>query len=411
MPTTPTDITHDDATAFVIAIPRKDGLGGASNFLRLGGPLDADESALPQDPASPTDRIDAVTQHSPFANGVLSYSTGSIQMLAPYGYIRLGMSSNYETWLPQEASQKIVPRPDRASRDALSADRGILLYSPDVVHTIAPTARTSSDEVTQYTSDAMTIVGDEQHLVSASRSWGGSGNPTVASFQHGNTYSAQLGSTTELMTGAINTQYLGNLTQVGLGGYLTTNYGATQSIYGGQVVAVSLGAVEVGGWGSAKLGNTITLAAVENATISCSPLAAGVAEIGPSLAAKAAMTAALMSVVTDASVGIAVTAGTSRRWSGLKSADQTMHDAIDKAAQEMIAVESLAVVLQALAIVAGVVTRADALAAAVTPTAGIQLTDGGLQLEALTDRIFMSGAGIYVTSPIINNGVVFTMFG
>lgn len=411
MTTPPSDITHDDGTAFVIAIPSRDGQGTAGNYLRLGGALDADETALPQDPAGPGDRIDAVTTRSPFANGVLSYSTGTIQMLAPYGYIRVGTSSNYETWLPQDPSQKMVARPGRVTRDALSGDRGILLYSPDVVHTVAPTARTSSDEVTQYTSDSMTIVGDEQHLVSASRSWGGSANPTSASFQHGNTYAAQLGSTTTLVTGAINTQYLGNLTQVGLGGYLTSNYGTTQSIYGGQVVAVSLGAVEVGGWGSAKLGSAFTLAAVENATISCSPLAAGVAAIGPSLAAKAAMTAALLSVVTDASLGIAVTAGTSQRWTGLKAADETMHDAIDQAAQEMIAVESLAVVLQALAIVAGVVTRADALAAAVTPTAGIQLTDGGLQLEALADRIFMSGVGIYATSPILNHGVVFTMFG
>lgn len=402
------------------------------DYLRLGRANGADEGALPQDPLntaanSPTiadwdkdslrlsaagrstgsdGNIDVTPRTeiaaSPFNNGTLMYSTGGLQIVAPNGYLRIGSTGTYETWLPFADDQTGIS-PDNARANPTVPGDGVMIFSEAGVHTIAPTQKVSADSYTTYTSDTLSVTGSASALVNAVRTWGSADDASTMTFLRMNAYQSQRGNVVSSVTGSQVSQYLGNMATSGIGMQMTANYGLTQNVFGGQTVTIEGGEVEVTGWRAASIATEFDQGAVGRLSLSCSPLVA--AGLGPAGTATTmiAIVGALIAAVAAGALDVAMPIGVGRSWQGNPDDVSDTRAAMDVAVKEIEAIQDLTLVAQALAVLVGLIAKFTADASAGSPMGSIVIEDGlGIKLTCGAGSILVTPIGLVMEGPMID---------
>ena len=403
------DIIEGDATAFVVGVP-KTGQSEFVDYLRLGQASGYDEGFLQEDPAasgaSPT-LISKQGTTSPFSDGQLAYTTGTMQLVAPYSYIRLGTATTYETWLPPSTSSPDgTVQPDNGGS---FPSKGVVIYSNDTLQTFAPSINQTTSEFSQWQDDSLSVVMNGSDVMAANRTLGSSG--WSASFQRAAQLNTVLGSITTAITGQNITQWLGNDASTGLGSLLWSNYGSTQNVFGGQVVNLINSSVDVQGWGETKVGSDITTVATGSIILAANPVAAAVGVSATAVSNRISMAVGIIATAVEVAMDIIsdVTVTEMGKVNGQNSAD--MRTATDVAFGAIGAASVAVLVIQAMAIITGVVASVTGSVAGKTPLAGIILSEYGTQIQCGTSVIYMSSAGgIYTSSPTQLNNVLTTTF-
>jgi hypothetical protein len=174
------------------------------DFLRLGDPDNAEESALPDKPSS-----SGTSGTSPFSAGILLYTTGVYELVAP--------------------------------------------------------------TFTSWSGDSLSVIRNGGEVVSASYTL--PSQPFTTTFQMAAQLNATIGNVSNFVTGNELNYWLGNSASTGLGGLLWSNVGLTQNVFGGQIVNVINSAIDVQGIGEAKLQTGFELVASGDIDLLISPAA------------------------------------------------------------------------------------------------------------------------------------------
>lgn len=405
-----TDVVDDSGQTFAVEVPS--GTSTPVSYLRMGVADTAAETSLPQDPAatgSAVKAISATTTTSPFSAGELVYTAGTTQIVAPYGYIRVGTPTTYESWLPTsttppDAGKVPVFAPSAASPSDFFSANGTLIYSNDTLQLFAPTISQTTSEFSHWSSDTLSVVGDSDGVISATRIWGSSSWPWSATFQRADAMNSTLGTTTNLITGNAITQWLGNDASTGTGGLLWSNYGLTQNLFGGQIVNIINTAIDVQGFGEVKVVQDYELEAAASIELVVSPPAGVVGTSAGAVVEKIAMIVGVVSALAeDVANGLA---GINTEVQSAKhpTSDAQMRATMEAAFIEIAAASGAVLVTQAVAATAGVLAKSAAEAAAAAAVAGIKITPAGILLQTGPTKVWIDMGGIYnSTAGIINN--------
>ncbi len=419
------DIVENDATAFVVAVPSTDNTE-FTNLLRLGHANPADEGKLAQDPAAKTPTLISAwsATASPFSDGELAYSTGTTQLVAPYGYIRIGTATTYEGWLPDDAATatgKAIAPPAGTPPTTFDAD-SVLIYSSNTVQLFAPTISQTTNELSSWSSDNLSVIADSSNVISATRSWGSGDWPASATYQRVDAMNSTLGTTTNLVTGNAMTQWVGNDASTGLGGLLWSNYGHTQNVFGGWIVNMINSAIDVQGFNEVKILTdyqvdalaAIRLLVTEGSEIS-GLTSSTIAKVGWITAAVSALALAGLNLTSSVSVdrtGAAATQPTTDAASGSvtpssnTSLNSAMRTAMETSFVEVTAASALILLTQAMAIAAGVAANFEGAAAQASAGAGLEITPLGILMQAGPTKMLIDATGIAATAPVVQQVIV-----
>lgn len=368
---------------------------GTGSLLRLGRPSAEDEGPLPLDPTHPpTVRTGAEPPNgeSPFPDGLLAYSTGTVQLLGPHGYLRIGSHTRYEHWFPTTPDPGLRTQP-AGSGPVWAREHGMLLYSPHTISIAADTASTSAVRTDTYTSDTVRMLGDRSGVAALSGSVNESGSTADVALIRGNAYAAQIGAVTSILTGNGIQNYLGNIASIGVGGRLVANIGATQHINAGQIVSIANSNISVEGWRATKIGQAVRVAAVEQLTLACAPLGATAMGIAAGVIAKTAALAAIAGVLAPVAVEIALDVQAD------VASDDELRTGLKHARLEIALVEGLTVLVQVLTIIAGVLMKKAADAAALAATSRIVMTPVGVTIASGPNSLEVTDDGIVLYAP------------
>ena len=409
------DIIQGTTLTFSVGVPDA-ALSQWVSYLRLGRADNTDEGALQEDPAATQASAALISSSetiSPFSDGGLVYTTGHAQFVAPYSYIRLGRPTAYETWLPVSTTQVSKTHAPEAFAPAAGSTslqaNGLLLYSNDTVQVFAPKIKQMTSDFSAWSGERMSVVGDSTGLMTASRTWGTAAWPATVEFQRANTMNSTLGSVTNMITGNTMSSYLGNYATSSSGSKLTAHYGVNQNVTGGHIVNIVNDAVTVQGFGQTAIGKAFNQVVSGQVRIAVNP-AAGVSPAAK-VAAKVAIVSGLLSALSQAGLNLASNVGTSVDGAASAQDVNQMKSVLAKGFEEVLAASSAVLVMQAMALVAGIWAAATAEAEFLTAGSSIWATNQAIRIKVGGTRMAITSAGISANTPTINNNAVEILFG
>ncbi|MEJ0020552.1 MAG: hypothetical protein WDN25_29185 [Acetobacteraceae bacterium] len=307
-------------------------------------------------------------------------------------YLRLGNpDTTYEGTLKDFSS---------STGGNLGTSAGALIYSTEQVQLAAPTINQVASVFSGWSGDNLSVVGDSSAVVSATRTWGSSDWPATATFQRADSFNTTLGTVTNLITGNSVTQWLGNDASTGTGGLLWSNYGTTQNVFGGQIVNMINGAIDVQGFGEVKIVPEYSIVAPTAISFAVTP-AAGVATWA-TVIEKVAVWGGLISALAQDGLNATSSIATDVAGKQHSQNQSDMQDAMAAAAKEIAAATGAVLVLQAMAIAAGAAAALTAKVDAATALGQVTISDVGVRIKGLASEILVDDAGVTVRGPLQN---------
>ena len=410
-PSASNDIIQNDAQSFVVGVP--DANHTFANYLRLGAASTADEGALQQDPAATTTSksqpplISNAGTTSPFTAGTVGYSNGTMQLVAPYSYIRLGQTTPYETWLPPVTTSNLTSTGPQDTPFAPTAGgsfpaKGVVIYSNDTIQTSAPTISQTTNEFTSWSADSLSVVLNGDEVMSASRNYGSGG--WSAQFTRADQMNTTLGTTTNAITGQSITQWLGNDASTGLGGLLWSNFGTTQNVFGGQVVNLFDWDIDVQGSFATKIQGQSTSVATQGFTFAVIPIAGAARYKSYATVGKINFVAGLIATAVEVAMDILSDVEVTKS----SDDDSAMRDATKRAFEAVATASTAIVVLQAMTALMGLIAYAYGKTAWDACTAGIKISDGMVVIKAGASEFQLSTTGVRMfTNTVGENALVY----
>jgi hypothetical protein len=403
------DIIEGDEHAFIVGVPNSS-QSEFTNYLRLGQASPTDEGFLQVDPsasgASPTlisstgtAIVNSGTTISPFSSGELAYSTGTTQLVAPYSYIRMGAAATYEQWLPAIPSQPPSDTPTafgpaNASSSA-TYPTGVLIYSNQNVNLASPVISQSASEYTSFTGDNLSVVHDGKIAVSATYTT--PGFPFTSTYQLLAAMNVTVGPVSNFLTPTALTYWLGNDASTGLGSLLWSNFGTTQNVFGGQIVNIINSSIDVQGLGESKLQDSYGLDVTTTLDLVVSPLVAGSEASTALLSAKYRTYLAMVAAAVQAAgvLGNVLETGIT---ADVVSNASAMRKLMITGFAELSAMTAAVIIMQSLAVLAGLKSQAAAAAAKDGATAKISMMNGQITLTAGGTLLALSPFGFRVST-------------
>ncbi len=377
-----------------------------THFTRLGGVV-PEEAALQQDPAATGSAALPIGTAFPvaFNPGALTYTQGTIQAVAPQAYLRLGNTAGYDTWLqtdPDAALATVAPPAAPPNSPAFNS-HGALLHSTDAIDLFAPlinqtakTLTTNTDVRTDFTSDTLATLFNGSQIASITRvAPDSTGILSTSSVQVADNYATLIGSALSTIAGSSATAWTGNDASTGVGSLLWSNCGTTQNVFGGQVVNILNGGIDVQGFGEAKL-TDFSVVAPTSIKLAVSPL------VAMQVTANSVITVitALNGVIAAAASVLAIAAAATPT-SGANDRDSAaLRSRMNDYQQEMRTVLALVFAVQILAIVAGRVATVAATAAGALPMARIVMDPLEIVLSAGGTTVTIGPMGFKVVTPV-----------
>ena len=240
------------------------------------------------------------------------------------------------------------------------ANEGIVLYSYDNFTVYAPTSQTVSNIWSDWSAESLSVTVTNGLVSNASFSSKG----LISTYASAAQMAINASDLVSFNGGNTMTVWAGNDASTGVGGLLWSNYGATQNIFGGQIVNITAApgngvVMNVQGWGETALASTYAVSAATSITFSVDPLAVAAAGTPAKIWADRLMTASLVvagvaSVVAgieDAAIGTTldiIGAPTMENYNKIKATMIT-------AASVSAALSSVIVACQIAAMAAGIV--------------------------------------------------------
>src|SRR5262249_18371360 len=147
-------------------------------------------------------------------------TTGTMQLVAPWSYIRLGTATTYESWLPTiPSSSSDVPTafgPDNIGGNAGSTyPNGLFLYSNNAINLAAPTISQTAAEYSTFSGDSLSVVHDGK--VAISSTYTTPYYPFTSTYQILTAMNVTVGAVSNMITGNSLTYWLGNDASTGVG--------------------------------------------------------------------------------------------------------------------------------------------------------------------------------------------------
>ncbi|MEJ0014967.1 MAG: hypothetical protein WDN25_00080 [Acetobacteraceae bacterium] len=397
LPPSDHDIIQGDGAAFIVGVPDTAQTQFVS-YLRLGH-ASTDETDLQEDPAatgtSPTLISNAGTA-SPFANGALDYTTGTMQLVAPYGYVRVGTASAYEAWLPAiPSTAPDTPTAFAPANAGPSYPEGVLLYSNSAINLAAPAISQTTSEYSRFSGDSLSVVHDGK--VAVSSTYTTPAFPFTSTYQILNEMNVTVGAVSNMITGNNLTYWQGNDASTGVGSLLWSNFGTTQNVFGGQIVNIINSSIDVQGLGESKLQEAYGLDVTTSIDLLVSPVVVSSQASTALLASQFRANLVVVASIVEAA-GVLLTTMQTGITSDVVKNSKAMRDLMIAQYAELSTVTAVVVVMQALAVLAGLKSQVAAEAAKAGATAKISMIDGQLTLSAGGTALILSPLGMRVNT-------------
>lgn len=303
-------------------------------------------------------------------------------------YLRLGdEDSTYEGKLENPSTT-----------DTLATHAGALIYSTEQVSLVGPTITQTASIVSDWSSDKLSIVGNDGKFSSATWLAGSQTWPATTTFQRADDFNTMLGSTTNVITGNSITQYVGNTASAGLGSTMRSNNGHTQNIFSGQVVNITNKSIAVQGSGQISVVPDYKIVSSNSVTLAVSP-AAGIAPWA-SLLGKIAVWGGAVSAACQGGLNLADSIVTEVVGAATKSDVEDVKDAMKASLAEVATITSGVLILQAMAAAAGIAAGITGRANAAAAPSRIEITQAGVFIRAGITQMAISSAAIETSTAI-----------
>jgi len=377
-----------------------------SDLVRLGAVDATDEPLLPVDPAKPTGTTfgdDSIP--SPFSAGGLNYSIDTLQFVAPDAYLRVGEPGGYEPWLTTNADAPAAPTKPAAGASATPfGGNGIVLHSTDQISAFAPsitntaaTITNNTDSMTTYSGETFSVVytGDHSIGVLSAQTKGAAGVLTNANYSVVNNLASVVGNSTTTVGGSMATVWAGADASTGIGSLLWSNFGVTGNLFGGSIVNIINGAVDLQGWGETKLSDFDVLAP-ETVSLAIAPI--GGAATLASTVLKLAQRLALAGGIVNGALVAFMEAGIGAAADVIGKDEAKLKDDLDAFQDTMMVITALTAALQVACVAAGIALNVQKKLANALPAASIRLTNGSIVLSAGGTSVTIDGTGFNVNA-------------
>lgn len=375
-----------------------------ADLARLGAVDATDEPSLPVDPANPTGNTfgdDSVP--SPFSAGGLNYTVDTLQFVAPDAYLRVGKPGGYEPWLTTDADTPAAPTaPAAGASDTPFGGNGIVLHSTDQISSFAPsitnTAQSvtnNTDSMTTYSGETFSVVYSGQNSIGvlSSQTKGSAGVLTNANYSVVNNLSSVVGNSTTTVGGSMATVWAGADASTGIGSLLWSNFGATSNLFGGSIVNIINGAVDLQGWGETKLSDFAVLAPA-TASLAVAPIGAAATLAGRILGLAQAL--ALGGGVINGALVALMEAGVGAAADVIGKDEAKLKVDLDVYRTAMMTITGLTAALQIACAAAGIALMVQKKLANDQTSASITLTNGEIVLSAGGTVVTINGTGFQV---------------
>ena len=298
-------------------------------------------------------------------------------------YLRLGQSNNND---------------ESALSQGQSFPDGVLIYSTDSVQLVGPTFN-------QWSGDSLSVVLDDKTVMSANYRMGGGGGAS-ATYQVGAAMNTTIGTITNLITGNSITQWLGNDASTGLGSLLWSNYGTTQNVFGGQNVNIINSNIDVQGWGDTKIVNTTTTTATSNILLCVSPAAVAGGVPATAVTSKMALVAGIVSTIAEVMMDIvddSVVAGVGSRddSNAMQAAMKASIGLVTTASAAVLVIQAMTIAAGQIAKAAAAGAEASAIAGIRISPAGVLIAAGVTKLFVSEGTI--SSTSVVANQDVVQN--------
>ena len=392
------------------------------DLTRLGAVDASDEPLLNVDPSNTASSTFAsatgsssVPGAAPFGAGGLSYTTGTLQFVAPKSYLRLGGAGGYEAWLTSDPDNAASPSKPSDATAAPFGGTGIVLHSEEQITSFAPainnkaSAITNSvDDITTWSENAVSAVyANSEHTKIAVLS--GTTMPISnfvcnANFQIADNLSSIVGNSISTIGGNAATIWTGADASTGLGSLLWSNFGYTQNVFAGQIVNMINGSVDMQGLKDSKYSDFDVLAP-KKIDLCVAPVADAAKWSNRLATLSKAITLASMATVGGLTIAMeAVTANDAdSAWNSQLPAEQALSAANAKLQSvlatyrtDMLALGALTVAVQVASIVAGLAILGVGKKASTLRASWITITSDSIELSAGGTKVTIGPDGFQV---------------
>ncbi|WP_048859546.1 hypothetical protein [Acidisphaera rubrifaciens] len=284
------------------------------------------------------------------------------------------------------------------------ANEGIVLYSYDNFTVYSPNTQYIANIKADWSAEALSATVTNGLVSNASYSSKG----LISTYASAAQMAINASDLVSFNGGNTMTVWAGNDASTGVGGLLWSNYGATQNIFGGQIVNITAApgngvVMNVQGWGEAALASAYAVSAATSIKFSVDPLAVAAAGTPAQKWADALMTASLvvagvasmLAGIEDVGIGTAldlIGAPTMENYDKIKTTMIT-------AASVSAALSSVIVACQIAAMAAGIVASQAAGSSLGGTVPSFEMTPTSIMLEA-DDANFLTvtDAGILMSA-------------